>query len=238
MRNYKARIVSAPLILLPGLICDARTFEGQQARFECLSINGFGLRTSLQEMARTVLEAGPARMSLLGHSMGARVALEVWRTAPERVERLALVSTGMHPVRPGEAEKRFALRDLGRARGMGALVDQWLPPMVGPRARDDAELMGKLRRMCVDAGLDAFEAQITALLDRPEVETLLSTIDCPVLVAAGECDVWSPPEQHRAIAAAIPGAELRIIDAAGHMLPAEAPQALNDVIATWLARSA
>lgn len=229
----------AGLVLLPGLLCNARIFAAQSARFTgAIAIDGFATRRSLTEMAAYVLETGPERMSLLGHSMGARVALEVFRAAPERVERLALVSTGVHTPQAGEAEKRLALLELGRTQGAGALVDRWLPPMLSPpHARDEA-LMAPLRRMCVDVGVDAFEAQITALLARPEVEALLPSIACPTLVAVGWEDVWSPVGQHEAIAAAIPGAHLTVIDRSGHMLPAEAPDALNTAIADWLARPA
>jgi pimeloyl-ACP methyl ester carboxylesterase len=230
--------MSSPLILLPGLICDARTFEAQGACFECLMIDGFGARASLEDMARHVLDTGPERMSILGHSMGGRVALEIWRQAPERVERLALLNTGVHGVRPGEPDKRFALRDLGRTEGMEALVDQWLPPMIAPANQEDPALMSRLRRMCVEAGLAAFEAQITALLARSETASLLPSIDRPVLIATGSEDVWAPPEQHREIAAAIPGSVLEIIDRAGHMLPAEAPEFLNAAIGAWLERPA
>ena len=228
----------APLVLLPGLICDARIFAAQQERFRCLAIDGFGPLTSIKAMACNVLDTGPARMSLLGHSMAGRVALEVWRAAPERIERLGLISTGVHMVQPGEAGKRFALRDVGRAQGFEALVDQWLTPMVSPAARQTPALMTELRTMCLDAGQATFEAQITALLTRPEVESLLPAINCPVLVATGALDVWSPPEQHRAMASALPNAMLRIVEGSGHMLPAEAPQAFNDIIAEWLARPA
>jgi pimeloyl-ACP methyl ester carboxylesterase len=88
--------------------------------------------------------------------------------------------------------------------------------------------------MCVEAGLASYEAQIAALLGRPEVESLLPRIDCPVLVAGGTLDVWSPPAQHQAMAALMPHADLRIIEGAGHMLPVEAPEALNEAIADWL----
>lgn len=228
--------MATQLVLLPGLICDQRIFAGQVERFEgAVAFEGFGARDSFTDMAAHVLETAPARMSLLGHSMGARVALEIWRTAPERVERMALVSTGVHLTRPGEAEKRFALRDLGRREGAGALVDQWLPPMVAPARQSDTALMARLRAMCVDNGVEAYAAQITALLDRPEVESLLPTLDVPVLVAVGEADIWSPPAQHQAIAAALPRPLYRQIAGSGHMLPAEAPQALNAAIADWLA---
>ncbi len=225
----------APLVCLPGLLCDAHIFAGQRARFAGLvAIDGFGARRGLADMAAHALAIAPSSMSLLGHSMGARVALEMIRQAPERIERLALVSTGTHPPRPGEAEKRFALRDLGRREGAAALVDAWLPAMIAPANRRPP-LVDPLRRMCIAAGTEVFAAQIEALLARPAVDTLLPAIRCPTLVAVGSEDVWSPPDQHRAIAAAVPGAVLAVIAGAGHMLPAEAPDALNDAIAAWLA---
>ena len=225
---------SIPLLMLPGLVCDSRIFDGQTAGFrQAWPVPDYGDAATLPEMARRVLDAAPPRFALLGHSMGARVALEIVRAAGERVERLALVSTGIHQPAQGEAAKRYALRDLGRAEGMAALVDAWLPPMIAPSRPSDG-LYERLRTMCVAAGLARFEAQIAALLARPEVENLLPTISCPTLVAVGREDLWSPPVQHEAIAALIPGADLVVVEGAGHMLPAEDPDALNAAIAGWL----
>lgn len=227
---------AAPLLMLPGLICDHRTFAAQVAAFPgAIAFPGYGLSDTFADMARVVLAAAPPRFSLLGHSMGARVALEIVRTAPERIERLALVNTGVHGRRPGEAEKRLALRDLGRESGMAALVDSWLPPMLPEERRGDMALLGPLRTMCIESGLAMYEAHVTALLARPEVESLLPTIRCPTLVAVGDQDTWAPPEQHAAIAAQIPGARLVIIPGAGHMMPAEVPKAFNPVLREWLA---
>lgn len=224
-----------PLLLLPGLLCDDRVFAAQLSAFpNARSFPGYGLADSLPDMARLVLSRAPARFALLGHSMGARVALEIMRVAPERVSRLALVSTGVHLMREGEAEKRYALRDLGRREGMEALVAAWLPPMFAAAHVDDEALVTPLRLMCVEAGLAVYEAQIAALLGRPEVESLLPGIRCPTLVAVGREDRWSPPEQHAAIAARLPNARFVVIEGAGHMLPAEAPDALNAEIARWL----
>jgi pimeloyl-ACP methyl ester carboxylesterase len=224
--------------MLPGLICDSRIFAAQTGAFAHMwPVPDYGDATTLRAMARRVLDAAPPRFALLGHSMGARVALEIVRSAGDRVDRLALLSTGIHLPGEGEAAKRYALRDLGREHGMAALVDAWLPPMIAPsRQRDD--LYEQLRAMCIDAGLARFEAQIAALLSRPEVESLLPTIACPTLVAVGSEDRWSPPAQHEAIAALIPGARLVVIEGAGHMLPAERPDALNAAIADWLEQPA
>jgi len=228
-----------PLLLLPGLICDARIFAAQLRAFpQARAFPGYGSADSLAEMAQRVLAVAPARFDLLGHSMGARAALEIMRVAPERVTRLALISTGVHLPREGEAAKRYALRDIGRSDGMGALVDAWLPPMFAPTHEREGILVAPLRQMCIDVGLASFEAQIAALLRRPEVESLLPNIRCATLVAGGAEDRWSPPEQHAHIASLVPHAHLAVIDGAGHMLPAEAPDALNAEIARWLERPA
>ena len=77
-----------------------------------------------------------------------------------------------------------------------------------------------------------------ALLGRPEQESLLPRIACPTLVLTGALDAWSPPAQHEEIAAAIPDAELVIVPGAGHMIQREAPDAVTNAIAGWLARTA
>ncbi len=228
---------SPNLLLLPGLMCDSRIFAAQLERFAgAVAIDGFGERSRLTDMARHVLDTVPGRYSLLGHSMGGRVALEIVRLAPERVERLALLSTGTHPVQPGEADKRQRLVEIGRTKGTQALVDEWLPPMLAPANRANPEMYDPLATMCREVGVAPFAAQIEALLTRPEVDSLLPAIACPTMIAVGSDDAWSPPAQHAAIHAAIPQSRLTIFAGAGHMLPVEAPGPLNDAIAAWLSQ--
>ena len=188
----------------------------------------------IEAMAHYALARMPQRCALLGHSMGGRVALEIWRLAPERIARLALADTGIHAVKAGEREKRFVLHDTGVAHGDAALVDQWLPPMIGPNRRGDPDLVDMLRTMCVAAGTEVYRRQVEALLHRPDPHDLLSTIDCPTWLMVGSDDAWSPVSQHEEITALIPGARLRVIEGAGHMAPAEAPEAFNAAISEWL----
>jgi pimeloyl-ACP methyl ester carboxylesterase len=227
------------LLFLPGLICDARVFAPQLAAFaESRAIDGYGQANTLEAMAQVALAQAPESFDLLGHSMGARVALEVFRLAPNRVRRLALVSTGVHPLGADEPAKRRALQAIGHERGFEALVDTWLPPMVAEGNRADATLYVPMRRMCLDQGLPVFDAQIEALLNRPEQESLLARIECPTLVMTGELDGWSGPAQHEAMAARLVDATLTIVPGAGHILPLEAPEAMNHAIAAWLEQPA
>ena len=227
------------LLLLPGLICDARVFAPQLAAFpESRAVDGYGSVDSLQDMARVALEQAPESFDLFGHSMGARVALEVFRLAPDRVRRIALCSTGVHPLGENEPQKRRDLQAVGHVHGFEALVDTWLPPMVAETHRADETLYSPMRRMCLDQGQAVFDAQIEALLNRPEQESLLDQIKCPALVMTGELDGWSPPAQHEAIAARIADSTLVIVRGGGHMLPLEAPETVNQAIAAWLQKPA
>jgi pimeloyl-ACP methyl ester carboxylesterase len=230
---------STPLYLLPGLICDETVWAEQVrslADFQPAAISGYGNARSLARMAAQVLESAPERISLAGHSMGARVALEMYRLAPERIERLALLDTGVHPLAPGETEKRMALFELGQNEGMEVLVDAWLPPMVHPDRRNDRAFMQPLTEMCLRAGLEQFENQMIALLERPDVRSLLAEISCPTLVGVGSDDAWSPVKQHREIAAAVPDATLVIFEHSGHMSPVETPEPVSDALRQWLER--
>ena len=226
------------LLFLPGLICDARIYAPQLAAFpESRAVDGYGQVDTLEGMARVVLEQAPESFDLFGHSMGGRVALEVFRLAPNRVRRLALSSTGVHSLGEGEPAKRRALQAIGHDDGFAALVGTWLPPMVAAHNRSKP-IYGAMRQMCLDAGQGVFDAQINAQLTRPEQESLLAQIRCPALVMTGELDAWSPPAQHEAIAGRIADSTLVIVPGAGHMLPLEAPETVNRAIAAWLSRPA
>jgi len=227
------------LLFLPGLACDARMYAPQLAAFpDSRAVDGYGAASALADMARVALEQAPESFDLFGHSMGGRVALEVFRLAPRRVRRLALVSTGVHSLREGEPAKRQALQTIGWNHGFEKLIDEWLPPMVAEANRAKPDIYEPLRQMNLDAGQAVFDAQIHALVSRPEVESLLPQIACPTLVMTGENDTWSSPAQHEAIAVAIPNSELVIVPGAGHMIQLEAPEAVNAAIARWLARPA
>src|ERR1700681_2046269 len=116
-------------------------------------------------MAQLAVDMAPARFLVAGHSLGGRVAIEIMRMAPEKVARVALLDTGVHPRSPGEELKRQELIDLARSRGMDALAARWLPPMLHP---DHHALLDPLTEMVKRSTPDTFENQQRALLDRPD----------------------------------------------------------------------
>src|SRR5205085_11589330 len=133
-----------------------------------------------------------------------RVALEIMRTAPDRVERLALFDTGAAPASADEPEKRRELIELARSKGMAALAARWLPMIVHPDRLKQIEFVNALTEMICRATPEIYAAQVQALLTRPDYRPLLPSISCRTLVACGRDDLWSPLAQHQEIAAAIP----------------------------------
>lgn len=226
------------IILVPGLLCDAVVWEHQEAALAGLYdviIAELTRQDSMAAMAEHVLSLAPERFSIAGHSMGARVALEVWRQAPDRVTRLALLDTGVHPASAEELPKRQAMLAISAEQGMTALADAWLPPMVRPGLLEsDTALRDTLYAMVERMTPAIHRQQITALINRPDTAPLLPQIACPVLIGVGELDRWSPPDQHAPMAAAIPNARMVVFDGAGHMAPMETPEAVSAALVEWM----
>jgi pimeloyl-ACP methyl ester carboxylesterase len=232
------------LVLLPGLLCDRAVWRHQLETLsdvaDCNSID-WGDEDSLVEMARAALRQAPDRFWLAGHSMGGRVALEVFRLAPRRVARIALFDTGYLP-RPknaaGEEEERgrLALLAVARSEGMRAMAAQWLPPMIHPARRTDPALVDAIIEMMARKTPDIFGAQIRALLARPDATEVLEQIGCPALLLTGREDDWSPPARHAEMAAKIPESTLVVIPECGHMSVMERPSEVTAAMRLWLDR--
>jgi pimeloyl-ACP methyl ester carboxylesterase len=191
-------------------------------------------------MAEAVLNWAPERFALAGHSMGGRVAFQVYRLAPERVAKIAVMNTGAD-ARPsgaaGENEERNrrALLQIARSQGMRAMAVEWLKGMIPPYRQKDGELVEEIIHMFEQKTPDMFETQMLALLARPDANPVLGRIRCPALVLTGCDDTWSPPARHQDIARAIPGAELALIPKCGHMSMMERPGEVAEAMRRWLA---
>lgn len=230
------------LVLIPGLLCDEFVWSEQTRALSSharIWIPDHGSIDSLTDMARAILRDAPAeRFALAGHSMGGRVALEVMRLAPHRVERLALLDSGWQPRQPGargveEETSRLSLLDDARRNGMRAMGRRWVRGMVHPE-RLDTPLFEAIVDMVERKTPDTFAAQIRALLARPNAMEQLLAINCPTLVACGRQDSWSPLSQHLQMAVIVRGARLRIIEESGHMSTLEQPEAVTAALAEWL----
>ncbi|MGA0934939.1 MAG: alpha/beta fold hydrolase [Pseudohongiellaceae bacterium] len=230
------------LYLLPGLLCDARVWVHQCAHLadlvEC-RVPDFRQCDSLDAMADVVLADAHERFYVAGHSMGGRVAMQVLSKAPERVIKLALLDTGIHPAgnSSGEPEKRQALIDLAEREGMAALARQWGLPMLHPDRHSDTDLVDTFFGMIESYSLDSYKGQVKALLERPDAKPFLARAPADTLVLCGREDTWSTPAQHEDIAAALPDhPDVVVIEHSGHMVSMEQPDAVTKALRDWLER--
>lgn len=223
----------ATVLLIPGLLCDATVWEPALAEIPLAQVADLSTQDSIGQMAQACLDRYPGMLRIAGHSMGARVAIEMLRRAPERIDRIALLDTGIHPLKAGEREKRAEIVAYAHTHGMQALADRWLPPMVWAGNRTNPELMGRLTDMVLSKDPDLHERQITALVNRPDTDHLAQA-RCPALIVVGREDQWSPVSQHEDIARMMPQARLVVVDEAGHFAPVERPEQVNAALVPFL----
>lgn len=225
------------IYLLPGLLCDQDVWQfqqsalGQEAEIRIPDYRGVD---SLDKMAEMVLKDAPERFSVVGHSMGGRVGLEIINKAPERVQHLVLVSVGAHPVNDEECEQRSSLVEEAASIGMDKYAASWADLLLGYSDKDQPEVRRCIETMARRQSLDDFIAHITAGLGRKDQSRYLPQIPIPVLLIVGEKDTWSPVSQHKAIKAQLNNVTLEIVPDAGHMIPLDQPEKVSNLLKSWI----
>lgn len=238
------------LMLIHAFPLDARMWEPQLSAFAqgfpvaAPHLPGFGgslsagnTMTMAAAAARCLEEldrAGVDRAVVCGLSMGGYVALELWRRAPERFAGVVLANTRAGADSEEGAAARRTLADRLRAEGTAFFVES--PP---PLLSDDAqgELRSLVRRLMAEQTPEAIAAAATGMAERPDSTGDLAGIDVPALVVTSSKDTLIPPEVSSEMASQIPGAELAVIEGAGHLSNLEAPDEFNRLLEQHLERS-
>lgn len=229
MKNNKKASPAANLLLLPGLMCGDAFWQALVTNLpQVVQTVDYGDADSLTAMAEVVLAVAPPTFALAGHSMGGRVALEVVRLAPARVEKLILMDTGYLPRAPGEkgeVEKasRMALVTIAQTQGVRAMCAEWVKGMVHPARLADAVLLEAITVMFEQKSAGIFARQQHALLNRPDASDVLASLNLPCLILCGRQDGWANVAQHDAMHALAPQSQMCVIEDAGHMVLMERP---------------
>ena len=236
------------VLLIHAFPLDARMWEPQLSSFGGLAVvaphlPGFGgapgagdvmtMDAAAQRCQAALDAAGVDRAVVCGLSMGGYVAFELWRQARERFAGLLLANTRAGADSDEGAAGRRALAARLTEEGSGFLVES-PPPLLSEDASED--LRGRVRDLIAAQPAASIAAAALGMAERPDSTPDLATIDVPTLVVTSNLDTLIPAEATSPMADQIPGAELALIDGAGHLSNLEAAGAFGELLAHHVER--
>ncbi len=191
-------------------------------------------RPTIAQQVEALLAELPERFVLVGHSLGAIVAMSLALAAPDRVAGLCLVSTNAKAPTTGQRtawQEWLDLLDGGTdARELQRSI---LPSLLGEDAvRERPDLVERTLAMGDATGEVRLRAQLQLQLSRGDLLARLPGLSVPTLVVSGLDDAITPPHFHTEIVTRMPDARLVTLDA-GHLLPIERPQAFGSLLRSW-----
>ena len=226
-----------PLVLLPGMMCDARLFHPQIELFSSnrsLMVMELKGKKTMIGLAKSVLERAPERFALAGLSMGGIVAMEIIRQEPDRVTRLALMDTNPLADPPEKAAQRKSQINRVMAGALRSVMRDEIKPNYLCHASKSHDILKICMDMAQDLGPKVFQDQSSALQNRPDQCNTLQLVNVPSLVLCGENDQLCPVSRHILMHDLINGSRLEIIPRAGHLPTLEQPELTNRKLKEWL----
>lgn len=243
--NHRITGEGAPLILLHGVFGALENLGAIARQFQReLQVHGLDLRNhgssfhadtmDYPSMAGDVLaymdEQGLDKASLLGHSMGGKVAMQVALQAPERVKKLIVADIAPVAYKPGhdailEGMKQVDLTCVRSRRDADKQlaefvevpgVRQFLLMNLERIPQEEQTKGGPVYRWRLN--LEAIDACYDNLAAAPEVGTPYMG---PVLFLKGADSAYIQEKHREEIDRLFPAAQLQVIEGTGHWLHAE-----------------
>ena len=241
-----------PVLLLhgqPGAAADwepLRAALGDSVRTIAIDRPGWNRREPVTDLGGNVQaavaaldRAGVQRATVVGHSLGAAVAAWLACSSPERVGRLVLVAPAANVDSLSAVDYLLAAPVVGWLASVGAMAGGGLVLGAGPMRRwvaeatalDDRYLRAAGRMLLAPAAWRAFVREQRFLVrDLPALEPRLARISAPTTIVAGTGDHVVPIAAARRLARQIAGAELVLVEHAGHLLHVQQAARLAEVI--------
>jgi len=238
-----------PIVLVHGFPLDRRVWAQvvprlAKQRVIAVDLPGFGQSTLAKPF--TIASLAVDLHQLLAHlralpafvgglSMGGYVSLAFAKQFAGDMRGLILVDTKAAGDSAEAKAGRVAMAALVREKGSAAVTEQMLPKMLGAGALPTRPALARqLTQMMEACPAPTIAAACLAMKDRDDFTALLPELKMPVLIVVGETDAITPPAMAAAMRAAITGAKLAVIPAAGHLAPIEQPQLVGQAMAQFV----
>jgi pimeloyl-ACP methyl ester carboxylesterase len=225
-----------PLVLIPGMMCDARMWGDLPARLAPRAVH-HALPLGAADMAgiaAAILRDAPPRFALAGLSMGGIVAMEILAQDPGRVERIALLDTNPLAEAPEVQARRGPQIGRALAGGLAAVMRDEMKPHYLADGPDRQAILDLCMDMALSLGPEVFDRQSRALRDRADRQAVLAAFTGPALILMGAEDRLCPRSRHDRMHALMPQSRLVIVAGAGHLPTLEQPDATAAALLHWL----
>jgi pimeloyl-ACP methyl ester carboxylesterase len=193
---------------------------------------------SVTEMADWVLRLLDAakldQASVVGHSMGALVALECAARHPQRVERVALLGVA-YPMNVSDAFLEAARANRQDAYDMETIWGHAPQVPLGGNPNPGMWMYGDTLARLARLAPDVLYNDLRACHEYAGGEAAAAKVKCPVLFVLGRRDQMTPAKAGLAFAKTVAGAQVVQLALSGHALMAESPDAVLDALAAFLA---
>lgn len=229
--------MSVPVVLLPGMMCDARVFAHQiddLSRDHVVTVAPVTQASRVEDLAKSLLAKLPSRFVLIGHCMGGVVAMDMLRQAPERVDRICIMDASPLADTPEEAAAREPMIIKAKAGQLAEILPEFTKPDYLAAGPDRVEILRRLHQMGAELGSDIFLRQSRAMQRRRDQQATLRRCKCPALIVCGDEDMLTPVRRHTFMAELMTDARLERISGAGHFPSLEQPDLVTGILRDWL----
>lgn len=194
---------------------------------------GYSMTTYADDLAALLDTLHVDDVVLCGLSMGGYVVFEFLRRHRDRVRGMVLMDTRAEADGPEGRRARDHQASLAREQGAEAVAEQMLGKVLAPGT--ELGLAARVKAIMTSTPVAGIVGALQAMRDRPDSSALLPSLgDIPTLVVVGDQDEVIPRDQALALAEAIPGARLEVIEGAAHFPPLEQPNATTQVLRDFL----
>lgn len=225
--------------MIPGTLCDSRIFTRQaralRGKAQVLRLD-YDQLNCRSDWCQRVLKKLPENFAIVGFSLGGLWALELLRTAPDRITGLALIASNAEAASAaGHKKSRHLWRLWRKPVGGGPReVARHVKPGYFHHPAQRRLYADMVQAMALATPAAAARAEFVWAASRPDGKPALALLKKPLLIVSGDHDSLCPRWMQQSMKTAQPQARWVEIPRCGHFVPLEAPAALNAALHRWV----
>lgn len=219
------------ILFIPGLLCNQTLFfDATEHLSSLISIHtAKPTQPNLKECLEAILDEAPPTFMLAGHSMGGWLAAELYKKAPNRVEKLCILNSSLRPDSDEKKKMRKKMIDQAANDQFEEVIEY-----LSHRFLYNLEYQPIVEMMFKEVGPKVFIHQQEMMLQRLDIRDHLVVNDIPTLIIHASNDQNFSIDDHLELQRLMPRSKLALIENCGHLSPIEAAQTVTSLLRLWI----